>query len=68
MATALLTGEVQLGWLGAFTAKPSFRDKQLTPKGYEPSGIDSAEFAEYIGKEMISRGELVKLSGITPQE
>ncbi len=136
MAAALLTGEVQLGWLGAFTAKPlieegrlkalgvsggkrsgmlpnvptfadagykdvdvtvwygllapagtprgvlekihasvagviakpAFREKHLTPKGYEPSGIGLAEFAGHIKREMVSRGELVKLSGITAQE
>jgi tripartite-type tricarboxylate transporter receptor subunit TctC len=136
MSNALLTGEVQLGWLGAFTAKPlveegrlraiaisgpkrsalmpdvpsmgelgykdvevvvwyglmapggtpraiverihgavatvlaqpAFRDRHLTPKGYEPSALGPQAFAEYIRRELASRAELVKLSGITPQE
>jgi tripartite-type tricarboxylate transporter receptor subunit TctC len=136
MTTALITGEVQLGWLGAFTAKPlvaegrlkalgisggkrthlmqhvptfgeakfpdvditvwygllapaatpapiverihqsvsriisqpAFREKHLIPKGYEPSGIGTAAFAEHIRQELVSRGKMVKQAGVKPQD
>lgn len=136
MSNALLTGEVQLGWLGAFTAKPliaegrlkalgisgakrsqltpdvptfaelkypdvdvtvwygllapagtpaavvgrihdsvsrvlatpSFRDTQLLPKGYEPSGLGPSAFAEHIRRELVTREKMVKQAGVKPQD
>lgn len=136
MTTALMTGEVQFGWLGAFTAKPlvdegrlkalgvsggmrsnllpqvptfaeaklpevdvtvwygllapaatptpivnriheavarviaqpAFRDKHLTPKGYEPSGMGTAAFADHIRKELVSREKMIKQAGVKPQD
>lgn len=136
MTTALMSGEVQFGWLGAFTAKPlveegrlkavaisgakrtslmpqvptfaeaklpevdvtvwygllapaatpapivnriheavarviaqpAFREKHLTPKGYEPSGIGTTAFAEHIRKELVSREKMVKQAGVKPAD
>lgn len=136
MTTALMSGEIQFGWLGAFTAKPlvdegrlkalavsgskrtslmpqvptfadaklpevdvtvwygllapaatptpivnriheavarviaqpAFREKHLAPKGYEPSGMGTVDFAEHIRKELNSREKMVKQAGVKPRE
>ena len=131
MSLAVLTGEVQLTWVGVFTARPQvqagklkalgysatkrnplmpdvptlaeqgypdvemsvwygifapagtpraiverihidvtkvmadgeFREKEMTAKGYEPSGLGPEEFAALVAKESRQRALMVKLSG-----
>ncbi|MEP7329907.1 MAG: tripartite tricarboxylate transporter substrate-binding protein [Betaproteobacteria bacterium] len=44
-------------------ADPEFRNMELLPKAYAPSGITPDEFAAHIPRELVKRATVVTLSG-----
>ena len=44
-------------------ADPEYREKEMTARAYEPSGLGPDEFAAFIRRELAARAEIVKLSG-----
>ena len=42
---------------------PQFNATQVVGRGYDVAGLGPREFARYIAEEMVSRAELVRVSG-----
>jgi tripartite-type tricarboxylate transporter receptor subunit TctC len=42
-------------------------NEQLVAQGFEPAGTSPAEFAAFIGSEIVKWGKVVKAAGITPE-
>ena len=46
---------------------PQIRDKELLPRGYEPSGVATDEFGALISRELAQRAAMVRIAGAVPQ-